>query len=996
MQLPDENVWRKIPGQTADDGKESDSEDDDGDGTLKERRARARRGVEEVSAVLGERWLDVQCVEFTPVAPTYNSGSLPPRLPPSQWGTSGPPLSFRLEHVRAPVVQDTLIANGLTQTKGKEWLVMWSGPRMRDKEYQGLHELQRVNHFPGSTELTRKDRICVHFERMAKRFGREGFDFLPETYVLPKQMDEFLAVHEAKPDHIWIVKPNASSQGKGIYLMKNLEDLPQSQEEITVVSEYIHRPLLIQGLKFDIRVYVLVTSFEPLRAYVYREGLIRFASQPYSTEDKHLNDAYRHLTNYSINKKADNFVENQKAHQDNVGHKWSFSAFNKHLKHCGVNVELIWARIMDLILKTLISVKQGISTETKRATAHCANCFELYGFDVLVDEDLKPWLVEVNLSPSMLAESPLDQQVKSAVLSDTFNIVGVANASWRTLAAAKLRSQLIQMRHSMNVVGASAEAFRNPDAPAGAIGADGNLLDVEERASKLAEMTERELKMIAQALKEVTRCNNFVRLYPTKTTVERYAPLLRAPSPMQKIYLQMLLGQDVCFGDEEEEDEIVEVEPKARKKPSSREKLKPPEALSSEDKAEIARATANAFKKAEAGVGPPPEQRPESPSGIVDWTGLKTETEHSSFLTTMAMGVLKPLTSRVASRLVLIEYLVRLINTCRATRARGRSKLKHTSAHKRLGSFRQQLAIFLRTTAANAGLPRPSTDDAEGDFITQMVAICRAGLTCVAKELWVSSGNTGPIPSSPAGSKALLDTSAQLPPAFAKSGRGEKVLETLDGLSSGDLEFVLQGPDCHPEFASLLGNLHVTPDEDFVHGFAELQMLIEGCRGSPGPLSELLRALTAIDEPPPTLEAPPEDTFPIAKSAVPGTHEALSRCLPSIVPGVPMMAQGAATAPAATGRPQETLASARSASVLARMSYPGVDMGPRQRPRVPGAVSRTTSLPALRPTLSPQKPAYRGLASLGPSKTPQKQIRYGGYGGPGGFGMDFMNNDIEF
>jgi tubulin polyglutamylase TTLL5 len=538
MQLPDDRVWRKIPGQTADEGC-SDSDDED---EVKERRARARQGLEEIAAVLGDRWVDVPTIEFTPVQPGYSADCLPQRVPPSQWGVQGPPLSFRLEHVRAPVVRDTLIANGLSQTRGKEWLVMWSGPRMREKEYQGLHELQRVNHFPGSTELTRKDRICVHFERMARRFGNTGFNFLPETYVLPRQMEEFLGVHEDAGDAVWIVKPNASSQGKGIYLLKDVVDLPDTEHDITVVSRYIDKPLLIQGLKFDIRVYVLVTSFEPLRCYIYREGLIRFASSPYSTEDKHLKDAYRHLTNYSINKKAENFVENKKAHQDNVGHKWSFSAFNKHMKHVGADVPIIWARIMDLILKTLISVKPVIAAETRKATAHSANCFELYGFDVLVDEELKPWLIEVNLSPSMLAESPLDQQVKSAVLSDTFNIIGVANASWRTLATAKLRSQLIQMRHSMAMVGQAAESFRKPKGPD-----DDPLslaeLDAEDRATRLSELSERDLKMMAQALKEVRSENNFIQLYPTKTTVARYAPLLRSPSPTSRLLLQLLLGE---------------------------------------------------------------------------------------------------------------------------------------------------------------------------------------------------------------------------------------------------------------------------------------------------------------------------------------------------------------------------------------------------------------------------------------------------------------------
>ena len=83
----------------------------------------------------------------------------------------------------------------------------------------------------------------------------------------------------------------------------------------------------------------MVTSFRPLRAYVYREGLTRFASRPYSTEEEHLSDVYRHLTNYSINKAAENFQENQRVQADNYGHKWSISALNRHLRCVGVNVK---------------------------------------------------------------------------------------------------------------------------------------------------------------------------------------------------------------------------------------------------------------------------------------------------------------------------------------------------------------------------------------------------------------------------------------------------------------------------------------------------------------------------------------------------------------------------------------------------------------------------------------------------------------------------------
>ena len=78
-------------------------------------------------------------------------------------------------------------------------------------------------------------------------------------------------------------------------------------DELSVISRYITNPLLINGHKFDLRIYVCITSYDPLRIYVYKEGLARFASETYSSKINKDNK-YMHLTNYSINKKNENFV----------------------------------------------------------------------------------------------------------------------------------------------------------------------------------------------------------------------------------------------------------------------------------------------------------------------------------------------------------------------------------------------------------------------------------------------------------------------------------------------------------------------------------------------------------------------------------------------------------------------------------------------------------------------------------------------------------------
>jgi len=512
--------WPHVPGYESDD----DNGHDDSEAHIA---AQARESLREVVKHLGSEWEELGVLHFKAPQAKLKKESI------NKICSSLLTPSFRIEHTEAPVVRDTLLTNGMTQTTGRDWLVQWSGPGLRDSAYQDMNEFQRVNHFPGSTELTRKDRLWMNFRDMAQTFG-DAFDFVPQTFVLPGQMQEFLDCYQKKGG-LWIVKPNASSRGRGIFVLRDVADLPV--DEMSVVSRYVENPLLIQGLKFDLRVYVLVTSYEPLRAYIYREGLVRFASKPYSKDPKHLTDAYRHLTNYSINKGSSSFVENSEVQADNVGHKWSISALNKHLRCIGVDAELMWTRIMDAIVKSLLSVEPVIGARTKATANYSHNCFELYGFDVLVDQDLKPWLLEVNLSPSMQADSPLDWQIKSSLLSDSFNLVGINKVTKQRLAeATRAKSKVVKvpgkppgpperrrrhrvsgrsvLRHQECEVEDEQDCEDLPSVPLGT-------LDVEE------------LRSTANALLECTRNRNFIRLYPTRKAVRHYAVIVDSQEAMK-------------------------------------------------------------------------------------------------------------------------------------------------------------------------------------------------------------------------------------------------------------------------------------------------------------------------------------------------------------------------------------------------------------------------------------------------------------------------------
>lgn len=91
----------------------------------------------------------------------------------------------------------------------------------------------------------------------------------------------------------------------------------------------------------------------------------------------------------------------------------------------GIDLDLLWSRIYDVIIKTLLCSENYIVTAMKKSRVHRTNCFEMLGFDILIDSDLKPWLIEVNLSSSMATESPLDLKIKSNLMCDTLNLIGI-------------------------------------------------------------------------------------------------------------------------------------------------------------------------------------------------------------------------------------------------------------------------------------------------------------------------------------------------------------------------------------------------------------------------------------------------------------------------------------------------------------------------------------------------------------------------------------------
>eukprot|EP00002_Diphylleia_rotans_P015010 TRINITY_DN2908_c0_g1_i4.p1 TRINITY_DN2908_c0_g1~~TRINITY_DN2908_c0_g1_i4.p1 ORF type:complete len:314 (-),score=62.89 TRINITY_DN2908_c0_g1_i4:652-1593(-) len=255
------------------------------------------------------------------------SAPKPPYVPP------GGIMRFRCSMKNT--ILDVLNSRGWKETDSDhDWDFNWAEKEwIRDFfDLMKFEDHQRINHFRNHYELTRKDLLVKNLKRMKKQLEKEDriaeslkYDFFPMTFVLPAEYSLFYEHFKVSPGTVWIMKPIGKSQGKGIFLFDKVSQISDwkrdhrwkaenAQAEAYIVQRYIGNPYLVGGRKFDLRIYVLVTSYTPLVVYLYRTGFARFSNHRFSMEN--IEDTYIHLTNVAIQKTAANY-------DSKTGCKWS-------------------------------------------------------------------------------------------------------------------------------------------------------------------------------------------------------------------------------------------------------------------------------------------------------------------------------------------------------------------------------------------------------------------------------------------------------------------------------------------------------------------------------------------------------------------------------------------------------------------------------------------------------------------------------------------------
>lgn len=338
-------------------------------------------------------------------------------------------------------IYDVLANRGWKEVRSEsDWDFVWADREWVYASFDKLHlePWQRLNHFRNGRELCRKDLMAKNIKRQRRLLEKENrldeaqqYDFIPTTFVLPREYSMFVEEFK-RSGGIWIMKPIGSAQGKGIFLFTRLNEISEWRPDLVrnmvkggvkggkdedvkdveayVVQKYIQYPLLIGGKKFDMRLYCLITSFSPLKVFQYRRGFARFTNSRYSSDPDDIYNGFMHLTNVAIQKNAENYDER-------TGGKMELQALKLYLasRYGMERVDALFWEVQMIMVRALIAVQPIMISDR--------HCFEMYGYDIMIDQDLKPWLIEVNASPSLTANTREDYLMKTEMLHGMLDVI---------------------------------------------------------------------------------------------------------------------------------------------------------------------------------------------------------------------------------------------------------------------------------------------------------------------------------------------------------------------------------------------------------------------------------------------------------------------------------------------------------------------------------------------------------------------------------------------
>jgi len=197
------------------------------------------------------------------------------------------------------------------------------------------------------------------------------------------------------------------SDKKNIFKKKIINSRMYCPSEI-IIQKYLDNPFLYKKRKFDIRCFVLVDS--NLNVFFCREGHLKGCSESYNLNNT---NKFIHITNHSLQKKSNNFELYE------IGNEMSYQDFKNFMVSENIPLEKFDDMINQMKLLVKISFK---SVGNKLLKTMPILCFEIFGYDFILDKDFKLWILEINNNPGLGISSPLIEKLIPRMIDDAFRL----------------------------------------------------------------------------------------------------------------------------------------------------------------------------------------------------------------------------------------------------------------------------------------------------------------------------------------------------------------------------------------------------------------------------------------------------------------------------------------------------------------------------------------------------------------------------------------------
>lgn len=321
---------------------------------------------------------------------------------------------------------------GLVRTEGDEWNLLFS-MRVHPDLWKQFQRKSRVNYIPGIKLICRKDLLHKRMKLFEEKFPGQA-SFWPQGFQLPEELPELRAYFQSCDQEVTpiILKPPRASNGRRIRLITCENDIqeddPLLKKQIPLAQVYIDNPLLIGGYKFTCRIYGIITGLDALKVHVFNNGLVRLCTKKYDTSAESYLNAMAHIDSYELNEKnADAFIEDME--NSDIAHDGIRVDVQTMLGYFaekqGMDKERVWNDIKDAVVKTVLSVEGNLVYNVRKHVPFRKNCYEILGYDFLIDSNFKVWVLEINHTPSMKPHTDLENDIKHSMLYDLFTLADV-------------------------------------------------------------------------------------------------------------------------------------------------------------------------------------------------------------------------------------------------------------------------------------------------------------------------------------------------------------------------------------------------------------------------------------------------------------------------------------------------------------------------------------------------------------------------------------------